>query len=913
MFLNTHKKQESIPRSFGLDGTNEEDCENEYGGQIPGRPLANREEDLKDHLIGKFYELSWDDTAPEMQLPKKLGTVSYLTETTDSIMAYDIFFVILLCVANMHTLVKSVDTNSETYIVHVELPPTTSTLSSSMDDLQAFYQSFLSPTLSTTSTLSDEPQITYSYHNVFHGFAAQLTPEQVKAMEKKPGFISARPQKTLSLHTTHSPNFLGLNQNTAGLWRDTNYGRGVIIGVLDSGITPDHPSFNDEGMPPPPPKWKGRCDFITTACNNKLIGARYFKTGDGTPYDENGHGTHTASTAAGNFVRGANVFGNANGTAAGIAPLAHIAVYKVCNVRCSESDILAAMDAAIDDGVDVISLSLGGPALNFYDENVAVGAFSAAERGIFVSAAAGNDGPDLSTLGNGAPWILTVGASTVDRKIRATAVLGNNEELNGESTFQPPNFPPTLLPLVYPRFSSASCAPASLSSVDVQGKIVVCEVDRLTGTIEKGKAVRNAGGTAMILINQQRDGDTTDSNSHVLPATHLSYSDGLKIKAYLNSTTSPTAGISFKGTIIGDQNSPALASFSSRGPNMASPGILKPDVVGPGHNILAAWYVSVENNNATNSNFNIISGTSMSCPHLSGVAALLKNAHPDWSPAAIKSAIMTTADQINLAGNRIEDLATQQVANVLGIGSGHVNVLKAADPGLVYDILPQDYLPYLCGLNYTDQQVGIIAKRVIRCSEISSISESELNYPSFSVFLGNTSETYNRTATNVGEANAVYTVRISAMPLVEVKVEPTTLQFSGLNQKLTYQTTFSRRANATTTSRVIVQGFLTWTSAKPPVEEASCSYVADSEETEEFVPETEEASIKVVENFVLDTEDQVVIATEIKAQGGDWKAEVANSMLQILLPRYFELVRSNPDVVLVIFVGFAAYVIFVGG
>ncbi|KAL0409804.1 UNVERIFIED_CONTAM: Subtilisin-like protease SBT1.4 [Sesamum radiatum] len=732
-------------------------------------------------------------------------------------MGYYMFFLALVCVLNFQTIVRSQESNLESYIVHVELPRGP-TVSAHTDDLEGWYQSFLPATLSSSS--ANGPHIIYSYHNVFKGFAARLSPEHVKEMEKKPGFVSARPQKTLPLHTTHSPNFLGLNQNM-GFWRDSNYGRGVIIGVLDSGINPDHPSFNDEGMPPPPARWKGQCEFNSAVCNNKLIGARYFTIGNGTPLDENGHGTHTASTAAGNFMRGANVFGNANGTAAGIAPLAHIAMYKVCGTNCSESDIMAAMDAAIDDGVDIISLSLGGPARNFYDDNIAVAAFSAVERGIFVSSAAGNTGPFLRTILNGAPWLLTVGASSVDRKIRATAVLGNNEELDGESTFQPADFPSTPFPLVYARSNSSNpksqfCWPALLRNINVQGKIVLCEDGGGIGRIAKGRAVRNAGGAAMILINQRPQGYTTHSDSHVLPATHLSYADGLKIKAYLNSTSSPMATISFKGTIIGDKSAPTVAYFSARGPNMASPGILKPDIIGPGHNILAAWHISVENNPNTKSNFNIISGTSMSCPHLSGVAALLKNAHPDWSPAAIKSAIMTTANQVNLAGNLIED-ETLRPAILFAVGSGHVNILKATDPGLVYDIHPQDYVPYLCGLNYTDQQVEIIVNRPVRCSEISSISETELNYPSFTAFLGtgNTSQTYNRTVTNVGEANSVYTVETVGLPGVDMRVEPSTLQFSGVNQRLPYQVTFSRLANVG--SNAVAQGFLTWTSARHSV------------------------------------------------------------------------------------------------
>ncbi|KAL2516961.1 Subtilisin-like protease SBT1.2 [Abeliophyllum distichum] len=207
----------------------------------------------------------------------------------------------------------------------------------------------------------------------------------------------------------------------------------------------------------------------------------------------------------------------------------------------------------------------------------------------------------------------------------------------------------------------------------------------------------------------------------------------------------------------------------------------------------------------------MISGTSMSCPHLSGIAALIKSAHPDWSPAVIKSAIMTSADLMNLGNNLIED-QTLQPANVFATGSGHVNPSKATDPGLVYDIQPEEYIPYLCGLNYTNQQVEIIVNRAVNCSEISSIPEAQLNYPSISVFLGSTNQTYLRTVTNVGEANSVYTVQIDPPRGIDLSVEPNTLQFSAVNQKVTYNVTFSRSASAR--SKSIVQGFFTWTSAK---------------------------------------------------------------------------------------------------
>ncbi|CAN4077852.1 unnamed protein product [Withania somnifera] len=574
-------------------------------------------------------------------------------------------------------------------------------------------------------------------------------------------------------------------------------------------------------MPPPPAKWKGKCEFNVSKCNNKLIGARYFQSSAIDPWDENGHGTHTASTAAGRFVPGANIFGNANGTAAGVAPLAHVATYKACSdLTCSLSNVLAAMDMAIEDGVDVLSLSLGSQTLNFYQDYIALGAFSAMEKGIFVSCSAGNSGPNSFSTSNGAPWILTVGASTIDRKIKATAVLGNNQEFDGESAFQPSDFPLMQSPLVYPGSNASDvlakyCYPDSLDNTNVTGKIVLCEIG-ITSQDDKGKAVKAAGGAAMIIMNRESWANTTLAEAHVLPVTHVTYADGLKIKEYINSTTTPTATILFKGTIIGDDRAPVVAGFSSRGPNYASPRILKPDIIGPGVNVLAAWHISLENNTSTNSAFNMISGTSMSCPHLSGVAALLKSVHPDWSPAAIKSAIMTTADVLNLRSNLIED-ETYLPADVFATGAGHVNPTKANDPGLVYDIEPSEYLPYLCGLNYTNRQVGMFLQRKVNCSEITSILEGQLNYPSFAIQVRSNSaaQVYSRTVTNVGQANSTYRVEIDSPQGLDVKAEPTTLFFSEVKQKLTYQVTFTPSATGPNTT--FTQGSLRWISEKHSV------------------------------------------------------------------------------------------------
>ncbi|XWS49851.1 hypothetical protein CRYUN_Cryun12cG0038600 [Craigia yunnanensis] len=226
------------------------------------------------------------------------------------------------------------------------------------------------------------------------------------------------------------------------------------------------------------------------------------------------------------------------------------------------------------------------------------------KKGIFVSCSAGNSGPSNTTLSNEAPWLLTVGASTIDRKVVATAKLGNGEELGGESVFQPSDFPSMLLPIVYAGMNgkpeSALCGEGSLKDIDVKGNVVLCERGGGIARIAKGQEVKNAGGAAMILLNEEVDGFSVEADVHVLPATHVSYAAGLKIKAYINSTAAPTATILFRGTIIGDPSSPFVASFSSRGPSLASPGILKPDIIGPGVNILAAWPFPLNNN--TNQN-----------------------------------------------------------------------------------------------------------------------------------------------------------------------------------------------------------------------------------------------------------------------------------------------------------------------
>jgi subtilisin family serine protease/ribosomal protein L25 (general stress protein Ctc) len=494
-------------------------------------------------------------------------------------------------------------------------------------------------------------------------------------------------------------------------------------------------------------------------------------------------------------------------------------MYKVCGDECTSADILAGIDAAVGDGCDVISMSLGGPTLPFYDDSIAVGTFAAVEKGVFVSLAAGNDGPGESTLSNDAPWMLTVAAGTMDRLIAAQVRLGNGSTFDGESVFQPNISTTVTYALVYAGASSTPnarfCGNGSLDGFDVKGKIVLCDrgiVDR----VDKGAEVKRAGGFGMIMANQFADGYSTNADAHVLPASHVSYVAGVAIKEYINSTANPVAQIIFKGTVLGTSPAPAITSFSSRGPSIQNPGILKPDITGPGVSVVAAWPFRV-GPPSTEPTFNFESGTSMSTPHLSGIAALIKSKYPDWSPSAIKSAIMTTADPDDRSGKPIVD--EQYVpANLFATGAGQVNPDKALDPGLVYDIAPAEYIGFLCGL-YTSKEVSVIARRSIDCSTITVIPDRMLNYPSITVTLPSTTNptapvVVSRTVKNVGEAPAVYYPHVDLPASVQVQVTPSSLQFAEVNQAQNFTVSVWRGQS---TDAKVVEGSLQWVSDKHTV------------------------------------------------------------------------------------------------
>ncbi|KAM2993660.1 subtilisin-like protease SBT1.4 [Malus sylvestris] len=725
-------------------------------------------------------------------------------------------FLFLLCflVPAALSIPPDLSDRPKTFIVHVSKSDKPALFSSHRSWYTSIIQSLPSP---------HPTKLLYTYDRAVHGFSAPLTSSQATQLLSHPAVLSVTPDQPRQLHTTHTPSFLGLAESF-GLWPNSDYADDVIVGVLDTGIWPERPSFSDSGLGPVPSRWKGTCvsapDFPSSSCNRKIIGARAYFDGyeayigrlmdesneSKSPRDTEGHGTHTASTAAGSPVANASLFSYARGEARGMATKARIAVYKICwSFGCFDSDILAAMDQAIADGVDIISLSVGASGRSpAYDrDSIAVGSFGAAQHGVLVSASAGNSGPNPFTATNIAPWILTVGASTVDREFPADVILGDNRVFGGVSLYSGEPLVDHQLPLIYGGDAgSRYCYAGALKPSKVQGKIVVCDRGG-NARVGKGSAVKLAGGLGFILANTADSGEELLADAHLIPATEVGEIAADQIREYIRLSQYPTATIVFRGTVVGTSPAaPKVAAFSSRGPNSLTPEILKPDVIAPGVNILAGWTGASAptdlDNDPRRTEFNIISGTSMSCPHVSGIAALLRKAYPNWSIAAIKSALITTAYTLDDSGKKIRDLATGKESTPFVHGAGHVDPNRALNPGLIYDLNVNDYVAFLCSIGYSPRQIAVFLGKPTGsdiCTKNSLASPGDLNYPSLSVILSSDQSLvkYKRVATNVGSnVDAVYKVNVTAPAGVEISVSPSKLEFSEENQSLSYEVTFRR-------------------------------------------------------------------------------------------------------------------------
>ncbi|KAF2309164.1 hypothetical protein GH714_000974 [Hevea brasiliensis] len=510
------------------------------------------------------------------------------------------------------------------------------------------------------SLTSTSDSILYTYNAAFHGFAAYLDPEEADFLGNIDAVLNVFESRMNSLKTTRTPEFLGIDSNF-GLGDGRQFqeieqaAHNVIIGVIDSGVWPESRSFDDTGLPEIPKRWKGNrrvacseCECVRPLCE---------------------------------------------GHRPGMAVCARVAIYKACGSKgCCDADTLAAMDRAILDGVDVISMSFGNDsvAIPYHEDTAALGAFNAMKRGIVVSCAGG----DL-------------------------------------------------------------------------------------GSVEKGLIVSKAGGVGMIIVNE----------------------------------------IALEGIVCWTRFG-ADSGSSCRGPNPVTPQILKPDIIAPGVNILAAWPDAVSPSNLEidkrTTKFNLLSGTSMACPHASGIAALIKEAHPSWSPRAIKSAMMTTAYNLDNTLSPIRDVATGKPASPWDYGSGHIDPTKALSPGLVYDISKEDYTKFLCSLHYPHDIIEVFMSHLklnISCSNKFS-DLGDLNYPSFSVLFKNkTSIQHSRELTNVGPVNSMYEVTVTAPSTVQVSVKPAKMVFKKVGEKQRYTVTFKNKKNKKAAVGAAF-GWIVWSNAQ---------------------------------------------------------------------------------------------------
>lgn len=652
----------------------------------------------------------------------------------------------------------------------------------------------------------------YHYKYAYNGFAAEMTLIQANKMASVEGVLVVSADQFMTIDTSTTPDFLGLSAE-GGLWDMGYTGEDVIIGIVDSGFWPESLSFTDRtgtnGNASKDgkldyqqiPGWHGKCvpgeEFNASMCNQKLIGAQYYNAGYGgddgidaqrpwefnSPRDYNGHGTHTASTAGGNEGVPAEASGVDLGTINGMAPRARISVYKVCwstedasTASCPSSDSVAAIDQAVADGVDVINFSIGGSLTNFLDP-VEVAFLFAADAGVFVANSAGNSGPGAATVAHNSPWLTTVAAGTHDRYYEGTVTLGDSSVYYGASIDSRGAGPADM---VYAGDAGdVLCNPGALDSTVVTGKIVVCDRGAIA-RVDKSLAVMMAGGIGMVLANTGPS--SINADLHYVPSVHVDHIDGAAIRAYAQ-TSGATATLT--GGAFEQAEAPTVASFSSRGPSLASADLLKPDILAPGVDILAA--VAPPGNNGRN--FDFYSGTSMSSPHIAGLAALIMDAHPDWSPMMVKSALMTTASTETNAGNPIP-------GNPFGYGAGQVVPNSAFDPGLVYDAGWIDWLGFLCGTGQLQASY---------CPSIG-FDPSDLNYPSISVGALAGSQTITRTVTNVGPAGT-YDVSVDAPAGVDVAVDPVSLTLAE-GGSASYEVTFT--ANSSVVAEAWTFGSLTW-------------------------------------------------------------------------------------------------------
>jgi hypothetical protein len=675
------------------------------------------------------------------------------------------------------------------------------------------YRGLLTRQQSEVLTGIGKPKELYSYTTALNGFAAALTPEQAKALEVDSRVLLVQPDAHVSVDGAQArvgaaaaPRLRNLDPATDTLWSQVGgpeqAGRGQVIGVIDTGVWPDNPSL--AGIPigaatpaKTYPGFTGVCQrgsgWTHATCNSKIIAARYFVSGFGranvatsdylSPRDGSGHGTSVAAIAAGNAGVDTRIGRQDFGHISGQAPGAALSIYKACwtapdpsHDGCDLADTLKAIDQAVADGVDVINYSLGdaGAALA---GPVQLAFLNATIANVFVSTPAGNAGPTAGSVQHSAPWVTTVGANTRD-VFQGGLQLGSGGTVVGAMLSNRRVGPARL---VYagdvPASGVAShraalCYPGSLDAQSVDDAIVVCDRG-VTSRVSKSAAVARAGGRAMVLANTVAG--SVNADLHRVPTVHLDVEAADRVKAYL-----AAAGSSATATVLPRATDhpvvPAIADFSGRGPSDAANGdLLKPDLTAPGVSVISAVAPPEGSGVAGGAPlWDVESGTSISAPHVAGVAAVVRAAHPTWSPAAVKSAMMTTAH------------ALAEASDPLARGAGELDPARVLDPGLVYDTSASQW-------NAVRTDLRLLLGTVRGPS--SPATASNLNSASLAVGDLVGPRTVRRTVTNVGDVAERYTASITGLSGIATSVTPHTLELAP-GESGTFRVTFSATKSA---------------------------------------------------------------------------------------------------------------------
>lgn len=661
---------------------------------------------------------------------------------------------------------------------------------------------------------------THEYTVALNGFTADLTAGEAAELAKATGVVQVWEDELRHADTVTTPDYLGM-AGQDGVWKtqfgnESTAGKGIVVGVIDTGIDPENPSFaalKRSKMP----KGNFECetgDDEAFSCSTKIVGARWYGADYNnnvahdylSPRDRNGHGSHTGGTAAGNHGVAMEVLGNDLGVGSGMAPAAHVAVYKALwntdtgGGTGTTAGLVAAINDAVADGVDVINYSVSGSRTSVVGPDEIAFLF-AAEAGIFVSTSAGNAGDSVgvSSVAHNSPWTMTVAASTHDRGVVNTLTLGDGSTYEGVGFGGPLEATELVLAadVAAPGATNPElCGTGTLDDAQTEGKVVVCDRGA-HALVDKAAEVKASGGAGMVLVNVPGGAENQNAILYGIPATHLLAADGTAVKDYVSGTTEPTGALSASTTET--VNAPSMASFSSYGPALAGGGdLLKPDITAPGADVLAAVNEHPETGDAQ---FDLLSGTSMSTPHIAGLGALLKQKNPKWSPMAIKSAMMTTARQTDDAGEPI--LRGSATATPLDYGAGEVQPLESYSPGLVYDAGWDEWTAYACGLG----------QLTAPCPE-TPVDPSDLNYPSIAVGDLAGSQTITRTVTNVGQGPMTYNARVEAPAGTEVTVTPGTIRVPAKGEA-----TFTVRIDRTTAPLgAYTFGALTWVPSSSKVQ-----------------------------------------------------------------------------------------------